>query len=573
MSAPAPPRAAHARLFVVCGLGVSASELASLFGAFGELRDVRVVADKGVAYVTFASAAHAEAAIERVTLEREGARDPGGVATCRKFLGGCERVLRVMLASDADPVADKNGPGNGPGPAVETRATSAGGEPPDALVPAAPRSAPARRRAAEKEKEKETPARKSPGPPPARNAEPPPASPAVDPDDDPPRSRLFVVCPKGVSQDRLRDAFLDLIRDEAEAKARATDAAAAADANPSANNPSANNPSATGGDSATTDGPGADEDTAARVGGEDKELHPRVASAANRGAASLSASDLEYVRVVPHKGVAFAKFASAEAAALCLEAVARSLGDLGGVRVKCMLAEPKAHTRGKPRARREAGPRVRSRAAILGSPRRAAKPRRGTAGTGTARTRTRTRARFCPRRTEAPGRDAAEAKTGAKTGARATSSTEARATSSTGARATSSTGATPPSPRRPLARVPARGPLGRPGGPRNAAERNAGGERNDRRPRRRRSRRRCSRRRPRTRPRRRRPCAPRRRTRTRTFSRTFTRTSFTRTSFTRTRPGTRPPRRGRRRRANAQPGSLLGKRRDSSLPPPRRGSP
>ena len=105
MSAPAPPRAAHARLFVVCGLGVSASELASLFGAFGELRDVRVVANKGVAYVTFASAAHAEAAIERVTLEREGARDPGGVATCRKFLGGCERVLRVMLASDADPVA------------------------------------------------------------------------------------------------------------------------------------------------------------------------------------------------------------------------------------------------------------------------------------------------------------------------------------------------------------------------------------------------------------------------------------------------------------------------------------
>ena len=163
MSAPAPPRAAHARLFVVCGLGVSASELASLFGAFGELRDVRVVADKGVAYVTFASAAHAEAAIERVTLEREGARDPGGVATCRKFLGGCERVLRVMLASDADPVADKNGPGNGPGPAVETRATSAGGEPPDALVPAAPRSAPARRRAAEKEKERRA---ESPGPPP-----------------------------------------------------------------------------------------------------------------------------------------------------------------------------------------------------------------------------------------------------------------------------------------------------------------------------------------------------------------------------------------------------------------------
>ena len=108
MSAPAPAR--RTRLFVVCGLGVSASELASLFGAFGELRDVRVVADKGVAYVTFASAAHAEAAIERVTLEREGARDPGGVATCRKFLGGCERVLRVMLASDADPSPTKTDP-------------------------------------------------------------------------------------------------------------------------------------------------------------------------------------------------------------------------------------------------------------------------------------------------------------------------------------------------------------------------------------------------------------------------------------------------------------------------------
>jgi hypothetical protein len=52
-------------------------------------------------------------------------------------------------------------------------------------------------------------------------------------------------------------------------------------------------------------------------------------------------TDLESVRVVPHKGVAFAKFARASVALRCMEAVTGS-GTLGGMRVKCMLAEPKA---------------------------------------------------------------------------------------------------------------------------------------------------------------------------------------------------------------------------------------
>ena len=51
---------------------------------------------------------------------------------------------------------------------------------------------------------------------------------------------------------------------------------------------------------------------------------------------------LESVRVVPRKGVAFAKFSDAATAMRCTAAIADANGALGALRVKCMLAEPKA---------------------------------------------------------------------------------------------------------------------------------------------------------------------------------------------------------------------------------------
>ena len=64
----APP---PARLFVVCGRGCASSELEALFAAFGVVRDVRYVEDKGVAYVEFAGKTFAAAR----ALERFGAND------------------------------------------------------------------------------------------------------------------------------------------------------------------------------------------------------------------------------------------------------------------------------------------------------------------------------------------------------------------------------------------------------------------------------------------------------------------------------------------------------------------
>ena len=96
----APP---PARLFVVCGRGCASSELEALFAAFGVVRDVRYVEDKGVAYVEFSREDPFAAAR---ALERFGANDDasssleGGVASCREFLGGCERTIRIMRADD-----------------------------------------------------------------------------------------------------------------------------------------------------------------------------------------------------------------------------------------------------------------------------------------------------------------------------------------------------------------------------------------------------------------------------------------------------------------------------------------
>ena len=92
--APSEP-AAPARLFVVCGRGCSSEELASLFGEFGVVSEVRCVPDKGVAYVQFSRDAPfaASRAIESVGANDDGEIE-GGVASCRKFLGGCERTLR-----------------------------------------------------------------------------------------------------------------------------------------------------------------------------------------------------------------------------------------------------------------------------------------------------------------------------------------------------------------------------------------------------------------------------------------------------------------------------------------------
>lgn len=164
-------RPPHSRLFVVCGRGVSESELERLFSAFGVLQSVRCLHDKGVAYVKFALASAAALAIESVALfgdaeadantcikddrarddhdhahdhdhatnadaddathttaergggggggssvvsggggdkdKQEGDGGParrskgkGDGASCRTFIGGCERELRVMLAED-----------------------------------------------------------------------------------------------------------------------------------------------------------------------------------------------------------------------------------------------------------------------------------------------------------------------------------------------------------------------------------------------------------------------------------------------------------------------------------------
>ena len=136
-------------------------------------------------------------------------------------------------------------------------------------------------------------------------------------EDDPPRSRLFVVCPKTASREALRDAFEDLlVRLREEDEGAAGSRRGGGDVEREKASDARYEKSGDGGVGARDKGPGTN-------GGVDP------------------ARDLESVHVVPHKGVAFAKFSSAEVARRCMEAVARA-GALGDMRVKCMLAEPKA---------------------------------------------------------------------------------------------------------------------------------------------------------------------------------------------------------------------------------------
>ncbi|EEH54707.1 uncharacterized protein MICPUCDRAFT_63596, partial [Micromonas pusilla CCMP1545] len=233
-------RPPHSRLFVVCGRGVREDELESFFAAHGEIQSARVVEAKGVAYVKFALASCAARAVETLRDAGDGDGDGGDGggevgASCRAFLGGCERSLRVLVADDGGgndrataAAAAATNSGGGDGASVSERERGGGGDL------------------------------------------------ALDPDDDPPRSRLFVVCPKGTTHDVVSGAFAELLRGFAD--------------------------------------PSEDADTV-----------------------------LTSVRVVPHKGVAFAKFARSSTALRCMEAVAAS-GTLGGVRVKCMLAERKSTT-------------------------------------------------------------------------------------------------------------------------------------------------------------------------------------------------------------------------------------
>ena len=233
-------RPPHSRLFVVCGRGVREDELESFFAAHGEIQSARVVEAKGVAYVKFALASCAARAVETLRDAGDGDGDGGDGggevgASCRAFLGGCERSLRVLVADDGGgndrataAAAAATNSGGGDGASVSERERGGGGDL------------------------------------------------ALDPDDDPPRSRLLVVCPKGTTHDVVSGAFAELLRGFAD--------------------------------------PSEDADTV-----------------------------LTSVRVVPHKGVAFAKFARSSTALRCMEAVAAS-GTLGGVRVKCMLAERKSTT-------------------------------------------------------------------------------------------------------------------------------------------------------------------------------------------------------------------------------------
>jgi len=287
--------AALARLFVVCGLGCSEEELGSLFGEFGVVDEVRCVPDKGVAYVTFCvdDPFAAARAIDFVGANDDGEME-GGVASCRKFLGGCERTLKVMLADEHGAGASVSFSGKdslscGDATHGEPEQSNSGRGPVVAGVSpnhSAVSSHDAHAKIAET-KQKHA------------------ALHEKDPDDDPPLSRLFVVCPKGVSQEILLGAFVQLLTKLRQEHDEERDSRSCAVTDKTRNfgkNEIANEK--------TNDPP-------------------------------PGPADLESVRVVPHKGVAFAKFARASVAAQCMEAVSAT-GTLGGMRVKCMLAEPKA---------------------------------------------------------------------------------------------------------------------------------------------------------------------------------------------------------------------------------------
>jgi hypothetical protein len=280
---------------VVCGRGCASSELEALFAAFGVVRDVRYVEDKGVAYVEFSREDPFAAAR---ALERFGANDDasssleGGVASCREFLGGCERTIRIMRADDR--AAPAGTPSNSVSVTREDETHAKEGS-----ATADTRHRP--RRLAEIETGS-----------PDRGL----AAAAAAAEDDPPRSRLFVVCPKTASREALRDAFEDLLVRLREEDEGAAGGRGGGDVEREKASDAQSEKSGDGGVGSRDKGPGTN-------GGVDP------------------ARDLESVHAVPHKGVAFAKFSSAEVARRCMEAVARA-GALGDMRVKCMLAEPKA---------------------------------------------------------------------------------------------------------------------------------------------------------------------------------------------------------------------------------------
>ena len=134
-------------------------------------------------------------------------------------------------------------------------------------------------------------------------------------EDDPPRSRLFVVCPKGTGQETLTRAFEDLLT-------RLSDPGGSSRSNPKKDGER---------DGDDEKGPAEGD---ARPNGDAAALNPNP----------KLLKHLESVRAVPHKGVAFAKFSNASTAALCMRAIADANGVLGTLKVKCMLAEPKAGT-------------------------------------------------------------------------------------------------------------------------------------------------------------------------------------------------------------------------------------
>lgn len=378
-------RPTHSRLFVACGPGgVSGEDLTGFFSAFGEVQHVRCVGDEGVAYVKFALASAAALAIERVAElgdrdveaedgrredrreelpedadahtpedEEDLSRDPdnghhdardggreaggrtggdprasrlarathsrrreppaasGGSATCRVMLGGAERSLRVMLADQA---------WTGAAPAV-----------PKGGVPM---------------------------PVPVNEPNGGAGVVSIDPDDVPPHSRLFVVCPKGVSQDVLYAAFRDLLADMAardgktfrgeeedddkdpkeDVEDERKEDEEEEDENQKAEVEGEGEEPAEGGRRDASDDTTPREDDDAPRETEKAEVSTRCL---RRVDPRVSPAALESIRVVPHKGVAFAKFNRASVALRCMEAVTAT-GTLGTLRVKCMLAEPKA---------------------------------------------------------------------------------------------------------------------------------------------------------------------------------------------------------------------------------------
>uniref|UniRef100_A0A7R9Y0D5 RRM domain-containing protein n=1 Tax=Prasinoderma coloniale TaxID=156133 RepID=A0A7R9Y0D5_9VIRI len=166
------PEAERRRLFVVCGKGARAAELAALFRQYGALaREPHVVVDKhsgaprGCAYVHFRAPADAAAAAEAL----DGAQ--------KTFADGIARTLKVVVAEPRDA---GGGGGDDAGEVQQRQQKPTQQE--AAQQPAAAAAAP------------------------QQHQQPQPEA-AQHPDNIPPRSRVFAIVPRDADEAALCEAF------------------------------------------------------------------------------------------------------------------------------------------------------------------------------------------------------------------------------------------------------------------------------------------------------------------------------------------------------------------------------